>query len=75
MDNRPPPPPRKYAKLLVFQERRSPYGDLIEYECANEPGLLVSEEQLRRPQDSLLDVDPVLLRCLTEFLDELDAGW
>jgi hypothetical protein len=60
---------RKCAKLLVFQERWNEYGQVI-YECTNEPGLQVSEEELHRPRKSLLDVDPDLLKCLTDVLSK-----
>jgi len=64
-----PPPSRRCAKVLVFQERWE-YGQLVGYDCTNEPGLPVSEEELQRRRDPLINVDSDLLRCLTEVLNK-----
>ncbi|KAI9772001.1 MAG: hypothetical protein M1840_001289 [Geoglossum simile] len=69
-NHNPSSPFRRCAKLLVFQDRCNKYGQLIGYECTNEPGLPVSEEELQLPRKSLLDVDPNLLRSLTEVLNK-----
>jgi len=60
---------RRSARVLVFQERWE-YGQLVGYDCTNEPGLPVSEEELQRTRDPLITVNSDLLRCLTEVLNK-----
>jgi hypothetical protein len=55
------------GKLIVLQESRNDYNDIVEYKWVNKPGLPISVRQFQS-ETPILHADTSLLKYLTELL-------